>query len=475
MLIISGWEMEVDMEKSVKEKVKMSSRLWLGGADCSITALCNIVTGGGLTFFFVNYFGMDVKWSALCWLLFGIWNALNDPLFGYISDRTKFRLGRRIPYIRYGALAIAVVFVLSWVVFFDTGSNVQMFAQMFVSLFLFDMLYTAIATSLYVMPFEMAVTNEARSKIMLVKVIFGLVALSVPLVLLAQLEGILNRSLKQFQLTMTIIGVAAGVIMFLSTFFYKENSYVKEEEQYPFFKSVATCFKNKNFIVFETISFSVTYIQTALMMGLSYYFGSCNVNYLYSYIAMFGGIVTGIILWMKPGAKWGVKRCIVIMCSVFCLALLCLLALGQYTLGSIIGFFGAGIGFAGGTYLIPMMNGDVIDYDEHLSGLRREGMYAGVNSLICKPAISIANAIFPIMLQWFGYDSSLPLASQSSLAVFGIRFSWVSISALLLLICAVLIGKFYALDGSKWASIKADLALAHEQKQRAYEEQMLGK
>ena len=467
--------MEVDMEKSVKEKVKMSSRLWLGGADCSITALCNIVTGGGLTFFFVNYFGMDVKWSALCWLLFGIWNALNDPLFGYISDRTKFRLGRRIPYIRYGALAIAVVFVLSWVVFFDTGSNVQMFAQMFVSLFLFDMLYTAIATSLYVMPFEMAVTNEARSKIMLVKVIFGLVALSVPLVLLAQLEGILNRSLKQFQLTMTIIGVAAGVIMFLSTFFYKENSYVKEEEQYPFFKSVATCFKNKNFIVFETISFSVTYIQTALMMGLSYYFGSCNVNYLYSYIAMFGGIVTGIILWMKPGAKWGVKRCIVIMCSVFCLALLCLLALGQYTLGSILGFFGAGIGFAGGTYLVPMMNGDVIDYDEHLSGLRREGMYAGVNSLICKPAISIANAIFPIMLQWFGYDSSLPLASQSSLAVFGIRFSWVSISALLLLICAVLIGKFYALDGSKWASIKADLALAHEQKQRAYEEQMLGK
>ena len=463
------------MEKSVKEKVKMSSRLWLGGADCSITALCNIVTGGGLTFFFVNYFGMDVKWSALCWLLFGIWNALNDPLFGYISDRTKFRLGRRIPYIRYGALAIAVVFVLSWVVFFDTGSNVQMFAQMFVSLFLFDMLYTAIATSLYVMPFEMAVTNEARSKIMLVKVIFGLVALSVPLVLLAQLEGILNRSLKQFQLTMTIIGVAAGVIMFLSTFFYKENSYVKEEEQYPFFKSVATCFKNKNFIVFETISFSVTYIQTALMMGLSYYFGSCNVNYLYSYIAMFGGIVTGIILWMKPGAKWGVKRCIVIMCSVFCLALLCLLALGQYTLGSILGFFGAGIGFAGGTYLVPMMNGDVIDYDEHLSGLRREGMYAGVNSLICKPAISIANAIFPIMLQWFGYDSSLPLASQSSLAVFGIRFSWVSISALLLLICAVLIGKFYALDGSKWASIKADLALAHEQKQRAYEEQMLGK
>ena len=70
-----------------------------------------------------------------------------------------------------------------------------------------------------------------------------------------------------------------------------------------------------------------------------------------------------------------------------------------------------------------MMNGDVIDYDEHVSGLRREGMYAGVNSLICKPAISIANAVFPIMIQWFGYDSSVPLNAQSDVTVFGIRFS----------------------------------------------------
>ncbi|MFR6457057.1 MAG: MFS transporter [Roseburia faecis] len=109
-------------------------------------------------------------------------------MFGYISDRTKSKLGRRIPYIRYGAILIAGVFILSWVQWFSTGSNVQMFAQMLISLFFFDMLHTAIATSLYVMPYEMAVTNEARGKILFVKVIFGLVSVAVPLVLLAQLE-----------------------------------------------------------------------------------------------------------------------------------------------------------------------------------------------------------------------------------------------------------------------------------------------
>ena len=45
----------------VKEEVKLSSSMWLGAADCMMTTLNNIVTGGGLTFFFVNYFKMDAK------------------------------------------------------------------------------------------------------------------------------------------------------------------------------------------------------------------------------------------------------------------------------------------------------------------------------------------------------------------------------------------------------------------------------
>jgi aspartate-semialdehyde dehydrogenase len=79
------------------------------------------------------------------------------------------------------------------------------------------------------MPFEMAITNEARGKILFVKVLFSLVSLAVPLVLLAELEKILNQSLQKYQMIMTVIGLAAGVIVFVSTFFYKENGYTKEE------------------------------------------------------------------------------------------------------------------------------------------------------------------------------------------------------------------------------------------------------
>lgn len=459
---------------STRENVKLSSRLWLGGADCMITTLNNIITGGGLTYFFVTYFGLSEGLSATCWLLFGLWNAINDPIFGFISDKTKSKIGRRVPYIRYGSLMIAAVFVLTWVVFFDTGSQGQMFAQMFIALFLFDALYTAIATSLYVMPFEMAVTNEARSKILLVKVIFGLVALAVPLFLLAELENILQGSLKNFQLVMTGVGVAAGLIMFFSSFFYKENQYLQKEEQYPFFKSLGLCFKNKSFIIFEVVSFSITYIQTLLMMGLSYYFEASGVSYLPCYAAMFVGIVLGMYLWMKPGLKWGVKKSLVLMCIIFGGGLAVMLAVGN-VIGGIIGFLCAGIGFAGGMYLIVLMNGDVIDYDEYVSGLRREGMYAGVNSFICKPAISIANALFPVMLLWFGYDKTLKIAEQTDLAKFGVRFSWLLIPVVLLAVSALLIGLLYPLHGIEWNTVKAELAEKHAAKQKAYEEEVLAK
>ena len=151
------------------------------------------------------------------------------------------------------------------------------------------------------------------------------------------------------------------------------------------------------------------------------------------------------------------------MCLIFGTGLLVMLLMGQFEFAGVIGFFCAGIGFAGGMYEVQLMNGDVIDYDEHISGLRREGMYAGVNSFICKPAISFANALFPIMLLWFGYDANLAISQQTELAKFGIRFAWLFVPVVLLYLCAFCIGKWYKLTGKEWDEIKLNLAAKRQQ------------
>ena len=141
------------------------------------------VGGGALTYYFTRWRGLDPVLAGWVWILFGLWNAVNDPLFGYISDRTKSKLGRRIPYIRFGAPIYGIAFIMFWFIFPGTqNSQTGMFIQMVLALFIFDSLYTAIATSLYVMPYEMAVSNKARSGIFLWKIIFTVFPMAVPLI-----------------------------------------------------------------------------------------------------------------------------------------------------------------------------------------------------------------------------------------------------------------------------------------------------
>lgn len=156
----------------------------------------------------------------------------------------------------------------------------------------------------------------------------------------------------------------------------------------------------------------------------------------------------------------GVKKCVFIMCVIFACGSAAMAIFGKISVIAVLGFFTAGMGFAGGMYLVPLMNGDVIDYDESITGLRREGMYAGVNSLITKPAISFANSAFLLIAKAFGYDTTLASGMQSEWAKQGVLVAWMAVPAALLIICAISL-KFYPLAGEKWDETKRALEEKH--------------
>jgi len=450
-----------------EEKVPLAARIWISGADAATATLQAMVGASVLTYFYFNLLGLENRLISIVWLIFGLWNAVNDPLFGYISDRTKSKLGRRIPYIRYGAPIFVLGFILFWLELPGGNSQAALFTQMLLALFIFDSLYTAIATSLYIMPYEVAISNKARSSILVWKVGFTVFTIIIPQVL----NGIKPQvgdaaGINQFRLLLSGIGIVMGLIIFFSTFFYRER-HVFAEQEFDLIKSFAACFKNKAFIIFEVLSFTVIFAQTTLMQGLFYYFDEISVSATILYAALAVGVIGGVVMWVKQREKWGVKFSTRLFSLLFGIGCLLLAFFGRSLVPAILGFSLVGVGFAGGMYLIPLINGDIIDYDEHRTGLRREGMYAGINSFITKPAISIGQAALIQTMAYFGYDNGLKAGQQSTQAETGILLGWAFYTGVLLIISYLAL-HFYPLAGAEWEKIKNSLGVRHAEEERKF-------
>ncbi len=449
-----------------QEHVPLKSRVWVSIADAACAMLLSLSVSGALTYYFVRWRGLDPELASVVWLLFGIWNAVNDPLFGYVSDQTKNPLGRRIPYIRYGAPIYALGFIAFWWGGTE-ASQTQLFIHLLISLFVFDSLYTAIATSIYVMPYEMAISNVARSSIFVWKIVFSIFPLALPLTLIPMLQPGPGEDATIFRVVMTLFGVAMGAFIFLSTYFYEEKYYLQEEEQPPFFVALKECFSNRSFIFFESISFTIIFAQTALMQGFFYYLDEIAGQTIPLYASLGVGIVVGVVLFVKQREPWGIKKSMRIMALLFGLGCFTILLFGRYLIPTMFGLFGFGLGFAGGMYLVPLMNGDVVDADEIRTGLRREGMYAGVNSLITKPAISLAQSALLWFLVRYSYDMTLDKGLQTAQAETGILMGWTLLPGILLLFCFVVLN-WYPLAGPSWDEAKDELSEIHAEQEARY-------
>lgn len=449
---------------TVEEYVPWKSRIGISAADSAVAVLQTIVGGGALTYYFTRVRGLEPELASLVWIIFMIWNAVNDPLFGFISDRTKSKLGRRRPYIRFGAPLISLAFIFLWLDL--PTSQTVMFTQMLVGLFLYDTLYTAVATSIYIMPYELAISNKARSSIFIWKIIFMIFPNILPFVIAVFQPGP-GDDPTTYRMVLIGLALVMGSIVFISTYFYQEKHFTQQEKQLPFIKSLKESFSNFSFVVFLVVSFTVIFIQTSLMQGVAYYFDEVMRNPIPLYVALAVGIVAGIFFWIRRRDPWGVKKCLMVWLAAFAFGCILLLLFGRDLLPALLGFFLIGIGFSGGMYLIPIMNGDVIDFDEQRTGLRREGMYAGINSLVTKPAISLAQSAFLLIIAANGYDQALAKGLQSDSAQTGILIAWMLIPALLLLISFVVM-RWYPLAGEQWERIKHEIALRHDQKERDY-------
>lgn len=407
-----------------------------------------------LLFFYTDVMRLNPVWAATALTAYAFYNAVNNPLIGYLSDRTDTRWGRRLPYLRFGTFPWLLIFCALWLAPFN--GNEQPFALLFymiIGIVLYDAIGTAVSTSYYSLMPEMFPTYQERTDVAVRMNVFLIVALLMGVAL----PPIIAESIGWGNMGMvfTAIALVAAYVGY-TAMFERGNSSVSED--FSFFEAFKTTFANRSFIpmcIAQTMRFVTT---NALATGMTFY-----VKYTLEANEGQTSIILGVTFVTTALALYPWKRFIAnrfearttALCGYAATAIAMIPLWFVTTLqGAIIGGVFIGIAFAGIFLMDNILIADVIDEDEFKTGERREGMYFGLNGLVVTLSTAIASIFFGIVAPAYGYDTSLTVQPDSVGLGFRVYMVGLAVGGCTLAFLALLT---YPLHGERLKAVKNEL------------------
>lgn len=303
-----------------------TGRKALYGAGDIMGTLAFTVTALFLPYFFTDVLGLPSVLAGLVIFIGNFWDALTDPFAGYISDRTKSKLGRRRPYFLYMALPIGLTFVLIFAV--PAGMAT---APTFI---LSTLAYLAFmtATTFYLVPYlafgmEIEKSYDGRTSItawrMLFSIGFGLVGAVVPKIIW---ESTAVPS-KGFILMAVILAVPV-TISTIFPFFSSREPKTEAVHDSNFFKDFKKALKSRSFIkgvvIYIATWTGIGVVQTLLIYYFKYVL--CIPDRFEIVIGvLFGVTIIALPLWVYLSGRFDKRKAYVLGAAVFIAGLTALL------------------------------------------------------------------------------------------------------------------------------------------------------
>ncbi|MEM8831005.1 MAG: MFS transporter [Cyanobacteria bacterium P01_G01_bin.19] len=206
-------------EKSVdREKLNFSTKLAYGSGDMGPAITANILVFF-LLYFFTNVAGLPAGLAGSILAIGKIGDAINDPIAGILSDRTRTRWGRRIPWMLFGAIPFGVFFFLQWIVpSFSADPEVNkwcLFAYYIVIATLFNLAYTAVNLPYTALTPELTQDYNERTGLNSFRFAFSIGGSILSLVLSGFITAAYPINLEQRYVVYALISAALSVIAIL--------------------------------------------------------------------------------------------------------------------------------------------------------------------------------------------------------------------------------------------------------------------
>ena len=410
---------------------------------------------GIMAFYIVDVKNLPATWFSAFWLVYTLYNALNNPTLGYFSDRTRSRWGRRLPYILFGGLPYGVMFALLFTAPFDGRTNPTGLLVYFgICIIIWEGLYTALATGYYGLLPEMFGTYRERTDAAAKMNIFQTIALVFGAALPPMLAEILGWSGMA-----SLLAVISVVAIYLGYPFLFERKDLKTDTGFPFFSSLKATFINLSYWTAAGSQAMRFFATGTLQMGMLFYMKySMKVDESQATI-IFGIAFLVAMISLYPWRNWVAnkldsRRTLMLANTVMILGLIPLGFAPSITLA----YFAAviiGIGLGGLVLIGDVIMTEVVDEDEIITGHQRAGMYFGMSGFIITLSGLLVASSFGIMMPAFGYDTLLDVQPES--VGLGFRL-FLTIPTTIGFLLAILLLWLYPLHGKRLQEVQAAVA-----------------
>lgn len=425
-----------------------------------------------ITSYFVFYATVLLKLpGSLVGLVFAlsvIWDAVSDPIMGYLSDHTYSKHGKRHLYIVIGTIGIVLSNLILWQVSPDATNPIK-FLWILSSILIIKTFITIFITPYNALGAELSQDYHERSKIQGIKTVYFLIALVMvtavcmfiffrPTTLypIGQLNPV---AYKNIAVMSSIIMLLTGMITYLSTKrfidfgehtndaqgtlslvnFIRESKYSLQDKDFRhvffgyMYTNLASAIVSVVGLHTFTYTFNMNNYEIGAIFGVQFFFSIMSQPFwiaLARKIDKKRTVITGLAVCMSA--------CAILFFFVIRMDLVHSNHLYLLIYAIIIGFGSSGL------FSIPLsMLADTVDQQEFNTGNRNEGVYFGMLNFGYKFSQSLAVLILGVVLDLIRFDSNLPIQAETTLFLLG---SLLSLGGLMTFILSTISYKNYSID-----------------------------
>jgi GPH family glycoside/pentoside/hexuronide:cation symporter len=426
---------------------------------------------------FTYYFAVikiPVEWISIGFIIWAVWNAVNDNLIGILSDRTRTRFGRRVPWMIAATVPLAIMTVLLFTA--PRGDPVASFVYFICVLFAFDGVYSMFNVNYNSLFGEMFVSVKDRSEVGRLRGILVIVALILAFVLpTIIIEDVTNQHVYAYTpdqyitagLVAAII-IAVTYVLVLKLGIKERVEFRKDSESAPgFFASIKHTFKNKSFKYFIVAAIATWMcngiLPTIVPLFATYVLGVTEEDSILTGVILLAAFLAGAAsmpVWTRVRQKKGARFTGLVVLAWWAASLLIFMWMWDLV-SAILAMVFVGFGLGGSIYFYDQCIAEIIDEDEVTLGTRRSGAYYGVITFFIRLATVINFVV--IGLVFSGNSWSVYSPNPGVDVIWGLRFL-IGIFPAVVLGVGIIALAGYPIHGKRLSEMREKLDGLHEKK-----------